>query len=128
MIVYIYKAILKLWNSLLGYIHRLVTYIAFKGNGVKFSSFRTNGCPFVMVALGGKMTLGRNFAMNNGIKGNPIGCSQPCTFFVDRGAELLIGDNVGISQTALISYCQLKILNNVKMGGVLASIRQIFIL
>lgn len=71
-----------------------------------------------MVARGAKgMRIGRNFAMNNGIKGNPIGCYERCTFFVDRDSELIIGDNVGISQTALISHCSIRIGNNVKIGG-----------
>ena len=63
------------------------------------------------------MKVGSIFAMNNGIKGNPIGCYDKCTFFVDKGAELIIGENVGISQTALISHCSLRVGNNVKMGG-----------
>ena len=55
-----------------------------------------------MIARGGKCYIGKNFIMNNGVKGNPIGCYQKCTIFVDREGELVIGDNVGISQTALI--------------------------
>lgn len=35
------------------------------------------------------MKVGSNFAMNNGIKGNPIGCYDKCTFFVDKGAEFI---------------------------------------
>lgn len=90
----------------------------FKGNGVVYKSFRTKGVPFVMVPRkGGTISLGENFSMNNGIKGNPIGCYNRCTLFVDEGAEIVIGDNVGISQTALISSCSIRIGNNVKIGG-----------
>lgn len=92
--------------------------LVFKGNGVTHSSFRTQGVPFVMVPRkGGIISIGKNFSMNNGIKGNPIGCYERCTFFVDEGAEIVIGDNVGISQTALISNCSIRIGNNVKIGG-----------
>jgi len=97
----------------------------FAGNNVRHENFRTSGVPYVMVARGGRMTIGKNFAMNNGAKGNPIGCFQPCTLWVDRGAEILIGDNVGISQTALISHCRIEVQSNVKIGGVLAYIPQI---
>lgn len=55
--------------------------------------------------------------MNNGIKGNPIGSYRRCTFFVDRNTELIIENNVGISQTALISHKSIRIGNNVKIGG-----------
>jgi len=89
----------------------------FAGNNVRHENFRTSGVPYVMVARGGKMTIGKNFAMNNGAKGNPIGCFQPCTLWVDRGAEIVIGDNVGISQTALISHCRIEVQSNVKIGG-----------
>lgn len=87
------------------------------GNNVVYKSFYTNGIPYIMVARGGKFSIGENFAMNNGIKGNPIGCYGRCTFFVDRGAVLTIGDNVGMSQAALICHKSITIGNNVKIGG-----------
>lgn len=70
-----------------------------------------------MVARGGRCIIGSNFAMNNSIKGNPIGSYRKCTFFVDRNAELKIGNNVGISQTALICHKSITIEDNVKIGG-----------
>jgi acetyltransferase-like isoleucine patch superfamily enzyme len=70
-----------------------------------------------MVANGGQLTIGRKFTMNNGISGNPIGCYDPCTFFVDKGAVLTIGNDVGISQTALICHYSITICNHVKIGG-----------
>lgn len=111
-----YKSLRRLFNF--DWINTLATKWILKGNNVLFDSFRTSGVPYVMVARGARgMRIGKNFAMNNGIKGNPIGCCERCTFFVDRGAELIIGDNVGISQSALISYCSIIIGNNVKIGG-----------
>lgn len=95
----------------------IASSIAFLGNGVHFKNFRTSGIPFVMVARGGQMSIGTQFAMNNGIEGNPIGCNERCTLWVGKDAELIIGDNVGIFQTALISHCKIQIGNNVKMGG-----------
>jgi acetyltransferase-like isoleucine patch superfamily enzyme len=55
--------------------------------------------------------------MNNGNMGNPIGRPQKCIFFVDRGATLTIGENVGISSTAIVAHQQIAIGNNVKIGG-----------
>lgn len=110
----VYKRII---HGIMGGVNYILTEIVFRGYGVNFSHFRTGGRPYVMVARGGKMTMGRNFAMNNGIKHNPIGMPQPCTFFVDRGCTLTIGDNVGISQTALIAHADLTIGDNVKIGG-----------
>lgn len=93
------------------------TWFIFKCNGVAFSSFRTKGVPYVVMGEGGKMIVGDNFAMNNGIKGNPIGNYEKCTFFVDREGEIIIGKNVGMSQTALVSNNRIVIRDNVKIGG-----------
>lgn len=94
-----------------------MTHIRFLGNGVQYKNIRTGGIPYVMVAQKGNMTIGNNFSMNNGINHNPIGCSQPCTFFVDNGCNITIGNNVGISQAALIALADITIGNNVKIGG-----------
>lgn len=98
-------------------ISHLCTYVILLSNNVKFSKFRSSGIPYVVVAKNGKFTIGSNFAMNNGIKGNPIGSYRRCTFFVNRNAQLTIGHHVGISQTALICNNSITIGNYVKIGG-----------
>lgn len=113
----VYKIAKKILNLISSGISLVATKIVFNGNTVSYSFFHTNGVPYVMVARGGKFSIGKNFAMNNGIKGNPIGCYERCTFFVDRGAVLTIGDNVGMSQAALICHKSITIGNNVKIGG-----------
>lgn len=84
---------------------------------IKYGSVSTNGLPYLHVYRGGKMIIGSNFRLNNGVKGNPIGCYERCTLIVDSGATLTIGDNVGISQTALIASDDITIGNYVKIGG-----------
>lgn len=118
MITMIYKMLRRVWLAVSGRYNHLISACRFLGNDVSYTSFRTGGVPYVMVARGAKgMRIGRNFSMNNGIGHNPIGMPQPCTFFVDRGCSLTIGDNVGISQTALIAHADITIGNNVKIGG-----------
>ncbi len=113
----LYKIIRRCYHNVANIIHRLLTSAVLKGNAVEYSTYRTSGIPYVMVARGGRFSIGKNFAMNNGIKGNPIGCYERCTFFVDRGAKLTIGDNVGMSQAALICHKRITIGNDVKIGG-----------
>lgn len=113
----LYKIIRRLYHISIKPLEKLLTWVLLRGNQVKYMKFRTNGIPYIMVARGGKFVIGNNFVMNNGIKGNPIGSYRRCTFFVDRNAELIIGNNVGISQTALISHKSIRIGNNVKIGG-----------
>lgn len=86
-------------------------------NNVQYSSFTSKGIPYVSVARGGKCEIGGNFKMNNGLQGNPIGRPQPCTFVVDNGARLLIGNNVGMSSTAIVAHRSVVIGDNVKIGG-----------
>ena len=113
-----YKLLRYINTLIAGGGNKILSTWIFICNNVLFTSFRTSGIPYVMVARGAKgFTIGKNFAMNNGIKGNPIGCYEHCTFFVDKDAEIVIGDNVGISQTALVSHCSIRIGNNVKIGG-----------
>lgn len=113
----VYKALRKCFIIISVRVSTAITKIVFQGNNVTHSSFRTSGIPYVMVARGGRFTIGENFAMNNGIKGNPIGCYERCTFFVDRDAVLAIGNNVGMSQAALICHKSITIGNDVKIGG-----------
>jgi len=112
-----YKIIRRVINNIMRCIHNVNSIIIFWGNNVRHKNFSTTGSPYVSVARSGICIIGNNFRMNNGIKGNPIGCSQRCSIFVDRGAKLLIGDNVGISQTALICHERITIGNNVTIGG-----------
>ncbi len=98
-------------------LENLVTRFFFICNKVSFAKFTTSGVPHVAVAMGGNLILGSNFSMNNGIKGNPIGANGPCVFFVDKGASLTIGNNVGMSQAAIICHQQINIGDDVKIGG-----------
>ena len=98
-------------------INKLITWWSFYSNNVSHKKFITNGIPFVMIARKGTCTIGTNFKMNNGLLGNPIGRPQKCLFFVDNGATLNIGNNVGISSTAIVAHKEITIGNNVKIGG-----------
>lgn len=93
------------------------TLAVFHGGEVIFGQFHTNGCPYVDVWNGGRIIIGSGFAMNNRISGNPIGVYSRCTFIASDGATLRIGDNVGISQSAIVAKADITIGDNVKIGG-----------
>lgn len=111
----------KSFRLIIRYIRNKFHYIAcriiFLGNNVDNKKFVSNGVPFVSVARKGKCVIGDNFAMNNELSGNPIGRVQRCILFVDNGAELIIGNNVGMSSSALVSKISIHIGDNVKIGG-----------
>lgn len=117
-ISYTYRVVRKVNGKIRHFLSHIFTTILFKAQNVRCQSFNTSGMPFVSVAReGGRIQIGDNFRMHNGIKGNPIGCYQRCTFFCDRNSSIIIGNNVGISQTALVSYSKIIIEDNVKIGG-----------
>lgn len=93
------------------------TRYTFWGNNVKYSTFRTTGCPYINTKNTGSIVIGSNFAMNNGMAGNIIGFNVPCSLVVNDGSKICIGDNVGISQTTLVAHSNITIGNNVKIGG-----------
>lgn len=113
----IYKVLRKSFLLVKNKIDYFICRIVFWGNNISYSSFKTNGVPYVSIAVGGICKVGMNLSMNNGAAGNPIGCFERCTFFVDKGAELNIGDNLGISQAAIVCHLKISIGNNVKIGG-----------
>jgi acetyltransferase-like isoleucine patch superfamily enzyme len=95
----------------------IVTYFHLLGNGATFNDFKTTGTPHITVSQSGSLALGKGFKMNNGIRGNPIGNFDRCTLYVGNFATLSIGNNVGISQTALICHKEITIGSDVKIGG-----------
>lgn len=107
----------RIFSKLISVQGNIQTWWLLRGNEVHYSTYHSYGVPYIMVARGGRMTIGKDFRMNNGLKANPIGCPQKCTFFVHTDCDITIGNNVGISQTALISHCSITIGNNVKIGG-----------
>lgn len=86
-------------------------------NNVNYKSIHSHGLPYFCVSLSGKCTIGKNLNLNNGLRFNPIGFPQPCIFYVGDNASLSIGDNVGMSQSAIICHKCIEIHDNVKIGG-----------
>lgn len=115
--VWVFKLVRKLVRLCSDTVNHLVCQILFYGQNVKCRGFKTNGLPFVSVAFGGKCTIGSKFIMNNNLRSNPIGRSQACVLFVDQDAQLTIGNNVGISQTAIVCHLSITIGNDVKIGA-----------
>jgi acetyltransferase-like isoleucine patch superfamily enzyme len=117
LITFIAKSFRNLFSKFRIILSNTITWWKFYSNNTKFKRFSTNGIPFVMVARNGSLTIGDNLKLNNKLYGNPIGRPQPCIFFVDHNAEIHIGNNVGLSSTALVAHKKINIGNNVKIGG-----------
>lgn len=112
-----YKLIRRVTLFTKGKWDSFICIILFYVNNIQFNKVTSTGIPYISVARGGKCTIDNNLRMHNSLSGNPIGRPQRCVFFVDKGATLTIGKNVGISSTALVSHLSITIGNNVKIGG-----------
>ena len=87
-------------------------------NGIEHKRIKCKGIPFFSIDRASKCVLGDGFAMNSGYNGNFIGCRDRCFFVARGGGRIVIGQNVGISQTALIAHnADITIGDNVKIGG-----------
>ena len=96
---------------------RLRTQYTLLLNDVEYGSIISHGVPYICVAPSGKCVIGKNLTLNNGLRFNPIGYVQPCTLYVNTDATLVIGNNVGMSQTSIICHQSIYIGDNVKLGG-----------
>jgi acetyltransferase-like isoleucine patch superfamily enzyme len=92
-------------------------YYTLYSNGVVFSDFISHGVPKIYISLGGKFFIGTKFKMNNRESSNPIGRFHPCSIVVGRKGVLRIGNNVGMSSTAIVCQEKIEIGNNVNFGG-----------
>lgn len=96
----------------------MYTRIKFKINGVHAGKhLRSHGIPMLDLSLTGKFSVGEHFQLNNGRHFNKIGRQQPCCFQVGKKGSLQIGNNVGISATAIVCQEGIEIQDNVRIGG-----------
>lgn len=78
---------------------------------------RVTGPLRVSVHPEGRLRIGDNVTINAGWRHNPVGSSQFVTIWVSRGAELVIGDNVGMSHAEIVCTSGIRIGRGCKIGG-----------
>ena len=116
MIFIVYKAFRKYIRILVSYLYNPIALILFYLNGVHISKgLKVAGFIKVDVTRRGIFKIGKNLHLNSGFNHNVIGRQQKCIFWVE--GTLIIGDNVGMSSTAIICNDKILIGNNVMIGG-----------
>ena len=111
----LFKGLRKIINILVNYIYNPLGHLIFILNDVKIKSgFSISGFMKVHITRRGVVNIGENFKVNSGDH-NLIGRQQKTIFWVE--GNLSIGDNVGISSTAIICNYKISIGNNVTIGG-----------
>lgn len=117
LIASIYKVFRKLRVMISNFLSLYRTRFLFYCNKIDTGSVSSKGVPYVMVARGGKCSVGQDLRLNNSISSNPIGRVQRCSLVVGPGASLVIGDHVGMSFVAINCQHNITIGNHVMIGG-----------
>jgi acetyltransferase-like isoleucine patch superfamily enzyme len=116
MLILLFKGFRKIKGILVSPIYTPIAYLIFYLNNVKIKNgLKVFGFMKVDITRRGKVSIGHNLRINSGNNFNVIGRQQKTIFWVE--GELIIGDNVGISATAIICNHQIIIGNNVAIGG-----------
>lgn len=76
-------------------------------------SLKINGRIYVM----GKIAIGKTVSINSGFKFNPIGGQERTILYTRGNGRIVIGNNVGISNSAMFAISEIRIEDNVKIGG-----------
>lgn len=95
----------------------LINQRRLRANGVTFGRLRINGLIHIS-NKGGSIRIGDGFSANAGKNANPIGGDTALRLIVFRpGAELSIGEGVGISNSTIVCWEKITIGNHVIIGG-----------
>lgn len=115
--VYGFKWVKEIRLTVLRYSSQLITFFIFYINNVKHTTFSSIGIPKINIGIGSQCSIGDNFRMNNYEMSNPIGRFNSCSIIVSKKGKLIIGNNVGMSSTAIVCHESIEIGNNVNIGG-----------
>src|ERR1700744_1894401 len=100
-----------------GYVTSYYTRLYFRANGVGLGRKLVSlGVPELELSIKGKFSVGFGLQLQNGPHYNMIGRQQKCYFVIGRQAHLSIGDNVGMSGTAIVCHQRITIGDNVRIG------------
>lgn len=117
-LIFDFRVVNKIFSLVHALLSAIITRIRLYINRVEYGKgFISNGTPVINVKKTGRFKIGKNVVINNGRLYNQIGRQQPCYFIVGNNARLFIGDNAGISATAIVCMNEIIIEDNVKIGG-----------
>lgn len=117
-IFYLFKSLRRISREVLKVVNHIKLSFFLYMYNVEHLNFETNGgIPYLNIAKSSNVKIGLNLRMNNGLKYNAIGFTQRCSIIVNENAHLEIGNNLGMSQTAIVCQKKIIIKNNVKLGG-----------
>jgi len=105
----LHKPVLRATYSVLNRIH-FWAYDVEKGGQLK-----VNG--LLYVRNGGKIKLGHSIIIHSGKGENPIGGDEICRLITEKSGQIIIGNDVGISNSTIYAKSSIIIDDHVKIGG-----------
>jgi acetyltransferase-like isoleucine patch superfamily enzyme len=107
--MYPYKYLSGAYNFLVNMVFLKVSKVTHEGN------LKIQGRIFIRNK--GKINIGKNVKINSGIRYNPIGCEVNTRLVTYKSGEIIIGNDVGISNSIFISRLKIQIEDNVLIGN-----------
>ncbi len=93
----------------------IINFFIVKYKKVEYSKLKING--ILKIYGRGQISIGNNVRINSCRLSNPIGGQTRTIFNVSENAKLIIGDNCGFSNVAIVARKSIEIGNNVMIGG-----------
>lgn len=112
-IIPIGKKILKSPKKIYDHCYNLLSFFI---NDINYDN-RWNINGKIYISSRGKIKIGNKFRANSGKNVNTIGGDTILRFVVKKGAELIIGNNVGISNSTFVCWDKIEIGDYVYIGG-----------
>ncbi|EKO3891873.1 hypothetical protein P0F32_003026 [Vibrio metschnikovii] len=114
--VMLIKLIYRLVFFILSNLFKLKNLFLFRVFKVKFEKgLRVNGPMFIRSF--GQLEIGHNVTINSSYSSNPIGGNSFTSVVVMKGAKVVIGNNVGISNSAIYCMNEITIGDGAMIGG-----------
>ena len=86
-------------------------------NGIKYGKNFMSCGTILFRRYGGEMIIGDNVSINSHLIADPIGGQTKTIFCVCEGAKLIIGNNVGISNTAIFAQKEVMVDDEAVIGA-----------
>lgn len=112
--------LLRLLNKILrkNYINTIYNLSILKYRKVKYDrTLKIYGKIYCVASREGNVIIGKNVKIKSSLKSNPIGGQSRTILFARENASITIGNNTGISNSAIVAHSSISIGNNVLIGG-----------
>lgn len=117
-LAYYITKVCRLCNKLNKHISIFCNRVKFSLYGIKYGeNLNIYNNIYIHIRDEGVITIGNNFTFSSGSGINPLCRNIKGEIFIDKGAEIIIGNKVGISSASLFAKEKIVIGNGVNIGG-----------